>query len=623
MIVAAPTGAGKTLVADYAIEAALDAGERIVYTSPVKALSNQKFRDFRELHGDEAGIMTGDVTINPDASILIMTTEVFRNTIFEDPRRLEGTRYVIFDEVHYLDDWERGTVWEESIIFAPDHMRFLCLSATVPNVRELAGWMREIRGHEIRVVESADRPVPLMHFMAVPGQGILPVKEARSRLKAMRGRRRGKPDMIGKEVIDLLEKRHLLPALYFCFSRKDCEKLARAHGRRELLGTEDRKKVLSIFDDLVARYQLKESPDLAGWRAMAGRGCLYHHAGILPIMKEIVERLFTTGLVKLLFTTETFALGVNMPARTVVFHQLKKYDGVAMNWLRTRDYYQMAGRAGRQGLDDVGHVVSRLHPQYDDPAEAERLINGQVEAVRSRFNISYSGILTLYERLGEENLLVAYERSFARYQRQRRAGKKANTKPAREAKTIRMRLSVLKQLGYIEDGKLTEKGRIAEYLNGYEVQAAELYAYGIFHLADVTQLAILMVAIVFEERKGDASAHLPSGILDEIKPLSERKIREFRRAEHEAGLIELVKEPDFRMASPTYIWSRGGTLDEVREKTSISDGDLVRNLRMAIQLIRQVRSQLPAETDLHEKFEAAVHILNRDEVDARRQLELG
>lgn len=623
VIVAAPTGAGKTLVADYAIEAALRAGERIVYTSPIKALSNQKFRDFREEHGDAVGIMTGDVTINSEAALLIMTTEVFRNTIFEDPRRLAGTRYVVFDEVHYMDDLERGTVWEESIIFAPDHMRFLCLSATVPNVGEMAAWMRQIRGHEIRVVVSTDRPVPLTHMMHVPGEGFFPVKEAKGRLYRIRKRRK-RYDPTGREVVDLLEERRLLPALYFCFSRKDCEKLARAHGRRRLLTDEEERKILALFDDLVERYQLKDGDDTGRLRAMVSRGCMYHHAGILPIQKEIIERLFTTGLVKLLFTTETFALGVNMPARTVVFQQLKKFDGVAMNWLRTRDYYQMAGRAGRQGLDDVGHVVSRLHVQYDDPSEAERLIVGKIEPVRSRFNLSYSGLLTLFERLGEEDLLVAYERSFAKYQREHRGKKKGGRpKPAREAKLIRQRLAVLREAGYIEDGRLTEKGRFAEYLNGYEVQAAELRAYGLFHLANPVQMAILMVAVVFEERKGDASAHLPPGVLEEVKHLSERKIREFRRIEYDAGLMDLVKEPDFRMASPTYVWAQGGTLDEVREVTSVSDGDVVRNFRMAIQLMRQVRSQLAAEPELQEKLMAAIEMLNRDEVDAKRQLELG
>ncbi|MEN8150197.1 MAG: DEAD/DEAH box helicase [Planctomycetota bacterium] len=625
VIVAAPTGAGKTLVADYAIEACLNAGERIVYTSPIKALSNQKFRDFRERHGDAVGIMTGDVTINGDAPLLIMTTEVFRNTIFENPGRLKGTRYVVFDEVHYIDDQDRGTVWEESIIFAPDHIRFVCLSATVPNVKELASWIRRTRGGRIDVVVHLERPVPLRHFLHTPGAGMIKLADAKRKFANLRKRRQRKRDPVGKEVLDMLEDRHLLPCLYFCFSRKDCEKLARAHARRNLLSTTEREKILATFEDLVKRYQLADDDRTGRLRNMAMRGSMYHHAGLLPIHKEIVERLFATGLVKLLFTTETFALGVNMPARTVVFHQLKKFDGVAMNWLRTRDYYQMAGRAGRQGIDDVGHVVSRIELKWDNPHDAQRLIEDKVEAVRSRFNLSYSGLLSLYERLGEENLAVAYERSFAKFQRERRRNRKGKGKkrPPREAMSIQRRLEVLTRTGYIDEDGLTQKGRFAEYLNGYEVQAAEMFGYGVFHLASEIQLAILMVALVFEERKGDASKHLDPGVLREIKRLSESKIREFRRVEFDCGLRELVKEPDFRMAGPTHLWARGGSLQEVRETTTISDGDLVRNFRMAIQLMRQVRSQLGDEHELKARFQSAIEMMDRDEVDARKQLELG
>jgi superfamily II RNA helicase len=626
VMVAAPTGAGKTLVADYAIEEVLRLGERIVYTSPIKALSNQKFRDFRERHGDDVGIMTGDVTINPDAPLLIMTTEVFRNTIFEDPKRVDGTRYVVFDEVHYLDDRDRGTVWEESIIFAPDHVRFVCLSATVPNVKEIAAWIRRTRGGEIDVVTHLERPVPLRHFLHTPGTGLISLSDAQKKFASLRRKRQRKRDPTGREVVDIIENRRLLPCLYFCFSRKDCEKLAKAHSKRNLLSTRERESILTAFDDLVERYRLTEDSRTLRLRGMAMRGSMYHHAGLLPIHKEIVERLFALGLVKLLFTTETFALGVNMPAKTVVFHQLKKYDGVAMNWLRTRDYYQMAGRAGRQGIDDVGHVVSRIDMKWDDPTEAQRLITDKVEAVYSRFNLSYSGLLALYERLGEEHLTIAYHKSLAKFQRDRHKkkgkGKQGRRTPPEE-RSITQRLRVLKAAGYIDGDGLTEKGRFAEYVNGYEVQAAELRSYGVFHLADEIQLAILMVAVVFEERKGDASAHLEPGILQEIKRLSEWKIREFRRIEFDAGLTELVKEPDFRMAGPTHLWARGGSLEEVRQTTTVSDGDLVRNFRMAIQLMRQVRGQLKGEPELQARFASAIEMMNRDEVDAKRQLELG
>jgi superfamily II RNA helicase len=620
VIVAAPTGAGKTLVADYAVEEALRRGERIVYTSPIKALSNQKFRDFRSRHGDAVGIMTGDVTINRDAPLLIMTTEVFRNTIFEDPEQLQGIVYAIFDEIHYIDDFERGTVWEEAIIFAPSFVKFVCLSATVPNVGELADWIERTRGTEVSVITSESRPVPLTHWFHMGGPKLIPLTGRRPPAPP-RDRHRRRAEVKTDDLLDLLGTQKLLPCLWFCFSRRDCEKLARANARRDLLTPAERDTILSSFEELRERYQLAEDALTERLRRAASRGVMFHHAGLLPIAKEIVERLFTTGLVRLLFTTETFALGVNMPARTVVFHQLKKFDGMSFDWLRTRDYYQMAGRAGRQGIDAEGTVVSRLDPRFDDPAAALRLIRGRVEPVSSRFNLSYSGLLSLYRRLGE-HVGEAYARSFARFQRESRRGGREK-RQAREERTIEQRLSVLRRNGYIDGTGLTAKGRFAEFLNGYEVQSTELYSAGILQRADEVQIAILFVAVVFEERKGDSSAHVAPGVLGGLKALAEQRVREFRKTEFEAGLSEMTKEPDFRMAAPTMEWARGEPFARVREVTNISDGDLVRNFRMAIQLLRHIRSQLSDEPDLSRRLSRAVDLLNRDEVDARRQLELG
>jgi superfamily II RNA helicase len=249
--------------------------------------------------------------------------------------------------------------------------------------------------------------------------------------------------------------------------------------------------------------------------------------GLLPVFKEIVERLFNTGLIKLLFATETFALGVNMPARCVAFQSLRKFDGVSFDYMKTRDYFQMAGRAGRQGIDEVGDVFSLLDPRDLDLESIGRILYGQTEPVKSRFNLDYSAVLCLYERLGER-VPQAYEKSFAHFVRRRSAAPKdpsarngkrrrRKSKP-RESRLIGHRLRVLKRLGYIEDGALTAKGTFASRINGYEVQAAELLHYGLFHLADEYQLCVLMVAMVFEERRGDMSSRLDDAILQEIKP---------------------------------------------------------------------------------------------------------
>jgi superfamily II RNA helicase len=436
---------------------------------------------------------------------------------------------------------------------------------------------------------------------------------------------------MSKDLLDFIQKDKLLPCLYFCFSRKDCESRARESSRRQLLEPAERRKITDLFDDLCDRYQVPNDALNERVRSLVGRGLMYHHAGLMPVYKEIVERLFTTGLLRMLFATETFALGVNMPAKCVAFQSLRKFDGVSFDYMKTRDYFQMAGRAGRQGIDEVGYVYSLLDPRDINLESLARIFQGQAEPVISRFNLDYSAILCLYERLGER-VPQAYENSFAHFVRTRKSAdarppkqgrKKKKRRRARESRLISQRLRVLKSLGYIEDGKLTPKGVFASKVNGYEVQTAELLHYGLFHLADEYQLCVLIVAIAFEERRGDLSSRLDDGILQEIKPLSEKKIAEFRRTEFQHGLDDLTQDVNFRMSAPVHAWAHGASFEEIRRLTNISDGDLVRNFRLSIQIMRNVRNALVGEPDLRKKFDRAMDMLNRDEVDAKRQLELG
>ncbi|MDH3590853.1 MAG: DEAD/DEAH box helicase, partial [Planctomycetota bacterium] len=415
MLVAAPTGAGKTLIADYAIELAFLESRRVVYTAPIKALSNQKFRDFRAEHGDEVGIMTGDVTINPEAPLLIMTTEVFRNTIFESPERLEHVEYVVFDEVHYIDDRDRGTVWEESILYAPSHIQILALSATIPNVEQLAGWIRKARKCEVDVVVEEARPVPLHHYLYVRDAGPKELRQIKGVLHRPPHKRRFRSDGYPRHPIEYAVREGWLPALYFAFSRRDCEKLCEREARRPLLDKDERREILRDFDDLARLYEIDGKSGTERLRRFARAGVLYHHAGLLPIHKEIVERLFTTGHVKLLFATETFALGVNMPAKCVIFDTLRKFDGIDVRYMKTRDYLQMAGRAGRQGMDDEGLVLSRVRLEDSEYAALRRITEGGCEGVTSRFNLSFSTLLNLFTRLGD-GVYSAFDRSFAHYQ---------------------------------------------------------------------------------------------------------------------------------------------------------------------------------------------------------------
>ena len=273
LIVAAPTGCGKTLIAEYAVDVSLQRGKRVVYTAPIKALSNQKFRDFRKRFGDEiVGIQTGDVTINPDATLLIMTTEIFRNLILEDSGRLANIYYVIFDEIHYLDDPERGTVWEESIILAPREIRFMCLSATVPNIKQLADWMGTVRNTEFRIIEETHRPVPLKHFFFSPKFGLMGLnnikrKYRRNPLERKKFLRR-KPS--SRRIVQYVIERGQLPVLYFCFNRRACEYNAEQHSRLKLLSQDEIVRSREMIDELVNLYNLQDYDRIGFLRELCG-----------------------------------------------------------------------------------------------------------------------------------------------------------------------------------------------------------------------------------------------------------------------------------------------------------------------------------------------------------------
>ncbi|MGE0712927.1 MAG: DEAD/DEAH box helicase [Planctomycetota bacterium] len=434
VVVAAPTGAGKTLIAHYAIEHALARGERVIYTAPIKALSNQKYRDLSEAHPGKVGISTGDVSIDAGAPVVIMTTEIFRNTIFDDPERAARTGWVIFDEVHYLDDRERGTVWEESLIFAPPSVKVLALSATVSNLVELTDWMREVRDRPVQVVLETNRPVPLdVSVWSTEGE-LAPLRRVdglRLGARGFRGRfenrardLRGYYERAQERLVQAVSERDELPLLFFLFSRGACERLATAVAQHHDLSKSPAagRAARAEFDRLAAAFELDlADPELRQLGDMVQRGVAYHHAGILPALKEVIERLFSGGQLRLLCATETFALGVNMPARSVAFEGIMRWNGKARVPLLTREYQQMAGRAGRRGIDPRGAVYVTFDPFRDDPRTVRGIVDGKVEPVRSQFNLSYGTLLNLYERLGDD-LYEACERSFANFRARRRGG---------------------------------------------------------------------------------------------------------------------------------------------------------------------------------------------------------
>lgn len=480
VFVAAHTSAGKTVVAEYAIALAAKHMTKAIYTSPIKALSNQKFRDFR-LEFDDVGILTGDVQIRPEASCLIMTTEILRSMLYRGADLIRDVEFVIFDEVHYVNDSERGVVWEEVIIMLPEHVTLICLSATVPNTYEFASWVGRTKKKDIYVISTPKRPVPLEHYLwadkkmhkivdankhfiekgwkdandAMSGRDKIIAAEAKAKEKedaaaaagrggrggrgAAQGRggqqrgggnQRGGPQQRGRgapairgqgniartgrgggrttaaqdrniwvHLVQHLRKEELLPCTIFVFSKKRCEENADALSNLDFCTATEKSAIHMILEKSLARLKPDDRtlPQIRRMRELLARGIAVHHGGLLPIVKECVEILFSKTLVKVLFATETFAMGLNLPTRTVIFSGFRKYDSKSFRDLLPGEYTQMAGRAGRRGLDTVGYVIL-VSPGADEAPPAARLrqmMLGEPTKLRSQFRLTYNMILNL------------------------------------------------------------------------------------------------------------------------------------------------------------------------------------------------------------------------------------
>lgn len=621
VIVAAPTGCGKTLIADYAVDIALERGKRVIYTAPIKALSNQKFRDFRSTLGEETvGIHTGDVSMNPEAPVLIMTTEIFRNLILEQSSRLDNVAFVVFDEIHYLDDEERGTVWEESIILAPRTIQFICLSATVPNVAELAQWMATVRGTNFVVVEEHRRPVPLKPFLHSSQYGIVKLKNLPKYYKRSAGarkkylRNKGNP----RRLISKVMEQEQYPVLYFCFNRRACERNAEIYSRNSLLTADEQVRMHDLITELAGQFNLDDYARLEQMRELWEKGIAFHHAGILPAAKEIVERLFSTGLIRLLFCTETFALGINMPASTVIIDELEKFDGVDFKYLMTRQYNQIAGRAGRRGMDEVGYVYSRIIPEATDPKQVERILYGKNEAIRSRFTASYSTILNLYSRFGEEAFTL-FKKSLRNY----KSGLFVLDRSYEKQETqIRNRIAFLQDAGFLKGTILTEKGLLAAAVNGYEIQAAELYYSHSLEACTVEQLPVLFSSLILEEpRRNRGGNGTGSEIAVRLRFEAEKVIEKLRRREQKFGIANPIRPMCMAYAAPVHAWANGCSLSDLLD-FGVPEGDLIRALRMTVQLLRTLGERIP-DPESADRMHQALVLINRDAVDAQAELERG
>ena len=454
VLVCAPTGAGKTVVGEFAVHLALAAGRKCFYTTPIKALSNQKHNDLVARYGPERiGLLTGDQSINGDADVVVMTTEVLRNMLYANSPALYGLSHVVMDEVHFLADRMRGAVWEEVILHLPDDVRLVSLSATVSNAEEFGGWIQTVRG-DTTVVVDEHRPVPLWQHVMV-GKRLFDLFDYRASKSAKsgrellvdpellrhianrreadrladwqpRGRGRSRPSIYRPpsrpDVIGTLDREGLLPAITFVFSRVGCDAAVKQCLRSSLRLTsdEERARIAEIVDRRTA--ELNEADlvvlDYHEWREGLLRGLAAHHAGMLPIFRHTVEELFTAGLVKAVFATETLALGINMPARTVLLERLVKYNGEQHMPLTPGEYTQLTGRAGRRGIDVEGHAVVLWHPDID-PAEVAGLASTRTFPLRSSFAPTYNMTINLVNQMGPKQAHKLLESSFAQYQADR------------------------------------------------------------------------------------------------------------------------------------------------------------------------------------------------------------
>lgn len=448
VLVSAHTSAGKTVVAEYAVAQCLKRNQRVIYTSPIKALSNQKYRDFEAIFGD-VGLMTGDVTINPTASCLVMTTEILRSMLYRGSEIMREVAWVVFDEIHYMRDKTRGVVWEETIIMLPDKVRYVFLSATIPNAFQFAEWIAKIHHQACHVVYTDFRPTPLQnYFYPSGGSGArivvdekgnfnednfnMVMKEVEEKKGAdpadpmakQKGKGKNKKTNKGGaddgsdmyKIIRMTIKKKFNPVIVFNFSKRECENMAISISKLNLNDDSEKAMVKKVFQSAIESLseQDRDLPQISNLLPLLTRGIGIHHSGLLPILKETIEILFQESLIKVLFATETFSIGLNMPAKTVVFTQVTKWDGVKRRPLTCSEYIQMAGRAGRRGLDARGIVIMMVDDKLE-PDTAKEIVTGHQDRLNSAFYLGYNMILNLLriEAISPEFML---ERCFHQFQ---------------------------------------------------------------------------------------------------------------------------------------------------------------------------------------------------------------
>ena len=639
VLVTAPTGSGKTVVADHAVDRALAAGRRAFYTTPIKALSNQKYRDLcRRLGPHRVGLLTGDNVIAGDADVVVMTTEVLRNMLYAEAvdDRLGA---VVLDEVHYLEDPYRGPVWEEVILHLPSSVVLVCLSATVSNHEQLGGWLKQVRGPTAVVAESR-RPVPLTNLYAVgrrrsdavelmptlvdgepnPEGGRFDRPAAPSGSRGAGGSRRGGARGAGSsrrdgprrsgssehrahrprapwrpprrvDLLAELEERGLLPVIWFVFSRKGCDQAAARLVRDGACFTDDTEA--ARIDEIVeSRLGLLDPADLAAlgagrWADRLRLGIASHHAGLVPVFKEAVERCFVEGLVKVVFATETLALGVNMPARSVVIDKPIKYDGQRTVPLRAAQYTQFTGRAGRRGIDKEGWAVALWSPDCAFEQVA-RLASSRSFELRSAFRPTYNMVAGLLGRMPAGAARDLIGRSFAQYQAE------TASLPVDLARRFDAVAGVLRERGHLDGWTLTDSGLlVSRIFHEADLAVAEALDRGLLDGLSPPELAAVLSAFTYEHRSPGPRPEvwIPSGTAYRRLRRIGTVLDSLHRAERKSG-VEPTRPLETGFGPAAHRWAAGESFEALQDE-GFSAGDFVRNVKQVIDLARRIAAVAP------------------------------
>ena len=585
VVVSAPTGSGKTLIADYIIDRDFRKGIRVIYTAPIKALSNQKYKEFSRSYGKEnVGIITGDVQKNPEALILIMTTEIYRNMVLSNDPFASSVSYVVFDEIHYINDIERGYVWEESIIFSKPNVRVLCLSATIPNADEFAKWIESIKGHEVVVVKHNERPVPLHVNMYDAELGVTTLKNLKDAMeipayeKVMHKRFRPRQKL--PSHIELVrEIRNNLPCMFFSFSRQGCQKKAIELSEKRLFqpNPEISAYVRAKLANTSPEINRLDSARIL--RQVLPYGIAFHHAGMLPILKEIVEELFEKGMIKVLYTTETFAVGINMPAKSVCFESLRKFDGVSFRMMTSKEYFQIAGRAGRRGIDKEGFVYIMIERKIFEYEKIRKLVHSDTLPIMSQFRLSVNTVLNLIMQHDEKEIDEILCKSFHSFQKYGRNFMDRENVISHNA--FYNSRKKLEKMGYVHGNSLTEKGVFASKIYSDEILIGEIFATELYKELNEYQMLMAVACICYESReKTEFFKRYPSQSADSLKKMVWKN--EYLSREKRFRQIENLTA----MVHPLY---HGRNLFRILENTNLLEGDVIRFFRQVVDKLGQIK----------------------------------